>query len=186
MNIDALHDLLQQLPNASLDKALATANISHYRYRRWLVARDLKLPRLTQGLINEVVGDDLSPKALLRKYNLSTAELSKILYEDVHEVKEIKPIKQSMLDLDELTKDLIANRLSQVSMAAKYGITQGRVSQLKKQILGATQTKKQRPPLTDAEKDDIANSKLTVMETAIKYNVSINTVYRIKRACKNT
>lgn len=179
-----IYDLHKKLDKLPIDIVLVKYEQSHYKYRKWLVANNHKLYKPTSGLIQELLLDDqLSPAALARKYKLTPSEVSKILSNPTPKEDYSNIIPPSEL-AKAVIKDLYANKLSQQTIADKHNITQARVSQIKNKYLGGT-SKKVRAPLTEGEKIAILMSKESVSTIAKQFDVTVNTVYKVRRECKN-
>lgn len=153
----------------SLDDILECMDISHKDFRQFLKDDDLYAltPALSQEVYLEVI-DGQSLSKTQKVFRITWSQLVKAAY---------SPLKlANEANLESLTKDILDGKLTQVTIADKYNLSQARVSQLKAQ-LGLGRTRRHRRKLTPDEEAQI--KKLPCKEAMEQFDISKTTYYKV-------
>lgn len=153
--------------NLTIDDILKQCKYTHESFRQWCVRNNKDLPGITPGLVSEVrvSSFNCSYKQLVKMYVLDYSQVLRMCNNDNYSPRDSVDEAAVMADIGKMT---------QASIAHKYGISQGRVSQIKQKI--KPKKRRHRAKLTDEEIADIKTlDRLTAME---KYTISASTYYK--------
>jgi len=180
---------------------LVIEGLTHKQYRTWLAQNDLPLYHPSPGLQQELVMSDATRSNLAETYHLTTLELNNCLYgtkkshntslkreraAQLHNAggTQLQVLNENLPpNIAVLSEEITARRAdgdSVAYLAELYGYHPSRISQLD---TGA----KHKGRLTKEDKSSIQQSQKPVKELAKQYNVTLNTIYVVRREkqCRN-
>lgn len=165
---------------SSLDTILLKLKLTHKDFRQYLKDKELAMPELTPGLVEEA-------RATYDDSSIHRRELMDLFNLNFHDYSEVfKPLTTEATDSSRgLDKQAIADICHQRRRGAKvtdiaehYGVSPGRIYQLTSHI--AMQSRKSRNDVKLGMKVEMARKRAkgaTIQELSKEYDLSINTVY---------
>ena len=181
------------MPNLTIDEILISLSVEHEAYRRYCRKKGYDLPPLSKGLETEVIMNSNQPRAhLAQQFSLTMLEVNQCLYPtNKANVQAIELRMAGMSEavilascgigaIDPVLRDkevqqMIDNGGTQTHIAELYGLTPGRISQIKAK-------NRKRIVLSQEQRADIKASPLSAKALAKQYNVAVSTIYVIQRS----
>ena len=178
----AHHILSNATTMLHIDDVLASMEITHCEYRRWLRAEDLPLPSVTKQLCEEIVLardiEDATLYAISATFSVSTTTVCAILNDDY------RGVDQAADDVElQILDALRGNVDTQKNLAIRFNTTAENIQRIRRKH-GVAPQRKTRVTLTADIKQRIIADKatMTVEEVMHKYNISRPTVFNIWRS----